>query len=289
MSATCGKIETQKKVKLGGSERSMAAFLQKYQCVLTELIGELLFHLENLSRSRIVPQSAGHLLVSHWSFVALSLTPQRGHLVFVCGWEAENPCSCWDPGHAVGHSGVLQHLKQKVKQTHPLTCKNRQVFTYKWREGGFKLCRTTTGPANCFLIRNPFPENLITDRVLFNREHAAVNTVLICEICKKDFTDTLHSVFTVKGRSLICSCGIVSLTLLIITVFSDQKKQNSPLPVALAWHLSLVDCVVDSKFGTDPHADSVPMFCAPETSCDGRGWKAALMSCNEKTDGNIKI
>lgn len=85
MSATCGKIETQKKVKLGGSERSMAAFLQKYQCVLTELIGELLFHLENLSRSRIVPQSAGHLLVSHWSFVALSLTPQRGHLVFVCG------------------------------------------------------------------------------------------------------------------------------------------------------------------------------------------------------------
>lgn len=66
----------------------------------------------------------------------------------------------------------------------------------------------------------------------------------------------MHSsivLFTVKGRSLICSLGIVSLRLLAteaITVFSDQKKENSPLPVAVAW--CLVDCLVDRNFGTGP-------------------------------------
>lgn len=50
--------------------------------------------------------------------------------------------------------------------------------------------------------------------------------------------------FTVKGRSLICSLGIISLRLIAtgtITVSSDHKKQNSPLPTAVDG--CLVDCV----------------------------------------------
>ena len=55
------------------------------------------------------------------------------------------------------------------------------------------------------------------------------------------------------GRSLICSLGLVSLRLQaagVITVSIDQKKQNSPLPAAVAGRL--VVCLADAQFGSDP-------------------------------------
>lgn len=81
--------------------------------------------------------------------------------------------------------------------------------------------------------------------------------------------------FTVKGRSLICSLGIVSLRLLAtraITVSSDQKKENSPLPAAVA--ACLVGCLVDTKFGTDPRSHNVAVVFwlrAGGASCASKG------------------
>lgn len=70
------------------------------------------------------------------------------------------------------------------------------------------------------------------------------------------------------------SLGIVSLRLLAtsaITVSSDQKKENSPLPAAVAW--CLVDCFVDTIFGSDPHSDNVAVFWlrAGGASCASKG------------------
>lgn len=50
-------------------------FLQQHQGVQAKLVGELLLHLEDLSGPGVVPQGAGHLLVSHGPLVALSLSP----------------------------------------------------------------------------------------------------------------------------------------------------------------------------------------------------------------------
>lgn len=87
--------------------------------------------------------------------------------------------------------------------------------------------------------------------------------------------------FTVKGRSLICSLSIVSLRLLAteaITVSSDQKKQNSPLPTAVAW--CWLDCLADTKFGSDPHSDNVAVvlwLSAGAASCPRKGGSSGLM------------
>lgn len=91
----------------------------------------------------------------------------------------------------------------------------------------------------------------------------------------------MHIVFTVKGRSLICSCGIVSLRLPAaeaITVSSDQKKENSPLPTAVVW--CLVDCLVDTKFGTGPFSGNVALVCcmsAGEALCPRTAGSAGLL------------
>lgn len=80
---------------------------------------------------------------------------------------------------------------------------------------------------------------------------------------------------TVKGRSLICSLGLVSLRLLAaeaITVSSDQKKENSPLPAVVVG--CLVGCLVDTKFGSDPRSHNVSVvLClrAGGASCASKG------------------
>lgn len=109
--------------------------LQQHQGVLAELVGELLLHLEDLSRPGVVPQGAGHLLVSHGPLVALSLPPQCCHLVLVCGGKAEDAGWRWYPGHAVGHVWILQHLKEEMKEPHLSTCKHwtNNNFYQGWR------------------------------------------------------------------------------------------------------------------------------------------------------------
>lgn len=104
--------------------------------------------------------------------------------------------------------------------------------------------------------------------------------------------------FTVKGTSLICSLGIVSLRLLAtgaITVSSDQKKENSPLPAAVAWWW--VDCLADIKFGRGPRSDTVAVvfwLSAGAASCPRKGGSAGLMFFEndgegERTSANIRI
>lgn len=71
------------------------------------------------------------------------------------------------------------------------------------------------------------------------------------------------------------SLGIISLRLLVtvaITVSSDQKKENSPLPAAVA--ACLVVCLVVAKFGSDSRSHSVAVLfwlCAGRVSCAGKG------------------
>lgn len=96
--------------------------LQQHQGVSAELIGEFLFHLEDLSRPSIVSESPGHFLVRHGPLVAFSLPPHLCHLVLVPGRKTENTDGCWHPGHTVGHVWILQHLKEKVKETHLSPC-----------------------------------------------------------------------------------------------------------------------------------------------------------------------
>lgn len=96
--------------------------LQEHQGVSAELVGELLFHLENLPRPGVVPEGPRHLLVCHGPLVSFPLAPQRCHLVLVPGGEPENPGRRWHPGHAVGHARIFQHLKEEVKESHLSTC-----------------------------------------------------------------------------------------------------------------------------------------------------------------------
>lgn len=66
-----------------------------------------------------------------------------------------------------------------------------------------------------------------------------------------------------------------------ITVSSDQKKQNSPLPPAAA--VCLVDFLVVAKLGTDPRSDSVAVVFWPSpagASCARKGWSVGLMFFN---------
>lgn len=97
-------------------------FLQQHQGVSAKLIGELLLHLEDLSRPGVVSKRPGHLLVGHGSLVAFSLSPQCSHLVLIPGGKAENTGGSWHPGQTVGHVWILQHLKKEVKESHPFTC-----------------------------------------------------------------------------------------------------------------------------------------------------------------------
>lgn len=96
--------------------------------------------------------------------------------------------------------------------------------------------------------------------------------------------------FTVKGRFLICSHGIISLRLratMTITVSNGQKKENSPLPAAVSG--CFADCLVDIKFGSDPCSDNVAVVFwlqADWTLCPRQVWKAGLLSFD---GGEIKI
>lgn len=49
--------------------------LQAFQSLLIKFIGELPFHLFNLSSARVVPERAGHLLVGHGLAVPLATAP----------------------------------------------------------------------------------------------------------------------------------------------------------------------------------------------------------------------
>lgn len=104
---------------------SMTALFQGAQRGMAELVGEFLLHLEDFSRSGIVPKCTRHLLVGHGPPIAFPLPPESCHLVFIPGGEAEHPIGCCGrhPGNTVGHARILQHLKQEVKQTHLSTCK----------------------------------------------------------------------------------------------------------------------------------------------------------------------
>lgn len=99
--------------------------LQQHQGVLAELVGELLLHLEDLSRAGVVPQGARHLLVGHRPLVALSLPPECRNLVFVRGGKAEDAGCRRYPGYTVGHVWILQHLKEEMKEPHLPTCKQQ--------------------------------------------------------------------------------------------------------------------------------------------------------------------
>lgn len=89
---------------------------------MTELVGELLLHLEDLPRAGVVPESSRHLLVGHWPLVALPVAPECRHLVLVGGGKAEDAGRRRDPGHAVGHAWILQHLKEEVEETNLSAC-----------------------------------------------------------------------------------------------------------------------------------------------------------------------
>lgn len=102
--------------------------LQQHQGVLAELVGELLLHLEDLSRAGVVPQGARHLLVGHRPLVALSLPPECRHLVLVCGGKAEDAGCRRYPGYTVGHVWILQHLKEEMKEPHLPTYKQQFLF-----------------------------------------------------------------------------------------------------------------------------------------------------------------
>lgn len=73
----------------------------------------------------------------------------------------------------------------------------------------------------------------------------------------------------------MCSLGIIPLRLLAtvaITVSSDQKKQNSPLPATVV--ACLVVCFVVAKFGSDPRSHSVAVLFwlrAGRVSCTSKG------------------
>lgn len=73
----------------------------------------------------------------------------------------------------------------------------------------------------------------------------------------------------------MCSLGIISLRLLVtvaITVSSDQKKENSPLPATVA--ACLLVCLVVAKFGDDPRSHSVAVLfwlSAGRVSCASKG------------------
>lgn len=93
---------------------------------MAELVGELLLHLEDLPGPGVVPEGPGHLLVGHGPLVALPLAPQCRHLVLVPGGEPEDAGGRRHPGHAVGHVWILQHLEEKVKESHLSTCSQRE-------------------------------------------------------------------------------------------------------------------------------------------------------------------
>lgn len=64
-----------------------------------------------------------------------------------------------------------------------------------------------------------------------------------------------------------------------------KKKENSPLPAAAA--RCFADCLVDTKFGSDPCSDDVAVefwLQADWTLCTRRVWKAGLLSF----DGELK-
>lgn len=100
----------------------MLSSLQRHQGVLTKLVGELLLHLEDLPRAGVVPEGPRHLLVSHGPLVALSVAPECRHLVLVGGGKAEDAGRCRDPGHAVSHVWIFQHLKEEVEETNLSAC-----------------------------------------------------------------------------------------------------------------------------------------------------------------------
>lgn len=152
---------------------SSLPLLQRHQGVLAELVGELLLHLEDLSGPGVVPQGAGHLLVGHGPLVALSLPPQCRHLVLVRGGKLEDAGCGLYPGHAVGHVGILQHLKEEMKEPHLPTCKQQiRSRSLAWYSNNPRRKRNST--LNFYLLSVYYPsdnqEMVILSRWLLLKE-----------------------------------------------------------------------------------------------------------------------
>lgn len=86
------------------------------QHVVAELVGQLLLHFFNLPIFSIVPQSAGHLLISHFFAISLLNTPAVGQSFLVFGGELEDALVLVHPPDTVAHVAVSKQVEEELVQ-----------------------------------------------------------------------------------------------------------------------------------------------------------------------------
>ena len=95
---------------------------------------------------------------------------------------------------------------------------------------------------------------------------------------------------TVKGSSFMCSINNIFLwlqALVVITVSSDHKKQNSPLPAAVPGCL-----VARLVFGSNPHSHgAADLFGLTDAGflCASKGWNAGLLKDRKRKRKQVHI
>lgn len=88
------------------------------QHVVTELVGQLLLHFFNLPIFSIVPQSSGHLLISHFFAIPLLNTPAVGQSFLVFGGELEDALVLVHPPDTVAHVAVSKQVEEELVQAY---------------------------------------------------------------------------------------------------------------------------------------------------------------------------
>lgn len=86
------------------------------QHVVAELVGQLLLHFFNLPIFSIVPQSPGHLLISHFFAIPLLNTPAVGQSFLVFGGELEDALVLVHPPDTVAHVAVSKQVEEELVQ-----------------------------------------------------------------------------------------------------------------------------------------------------------------------------